>query len=139
MSPAGCKAAPQARCGLRGPLPLDSLWPPAVKAYSSVNIWQAIDFSLSLINALLACCQRFGNGRKSRWKLPAEPLQGIVADCSGEDDMMSGAFTFYEFFAGGGMAGFGLGADWRCLFANEIDPKKAAATASTTTAGRNCC
>ncbi len=32
---------------------------------------------------------------------------------------------YYDFFAGGGMAGFGLGKDWQCLFANEIDPKKA--------------
>jgi len=36
-------------------------------------------------------------------------------------------FTFYEFFAGGGMARAGLGADWQCLFANDFDPKKAAA------------
>jgi len=34
--------------------------------------------------------------------------------------------TFYEFFAGGGMARAGLGDDWTCLFANDIDPKKAA-------------
>lgn len=34
--------------------------------------------------------------------------------------------TFYEFFAGGGMARAGLGADWTCLFANDFDPKKAA-------------
>jgi DNA (cytosine-5)-methyltransferase 1 len=33
--------------------------------------------------------------------------------------------TFYEFFAGGGMARAGLGAGWRCLFANDVDPKKA--------------
>ncbi|MDO9638572.1 MAG: DNA cytosine methyltransferase [Pseudotabrizicola sp.] len=33
--------------------------------------------------------------------------------------------TYYDFFAGGGMAGFGLGPDWTCLFANDIDPKKA--------------
>lgn len=33
--------------------------------------------------------------------------------------------TYYDFFAGGGMAGFGLGAGWTCLFANDIDPKKA--------------
>ncbi len=32
---------------------------------------------------------------------------------------------FYEFFAGGGMARAGLGAGWRCLFANDFDPKKA--------------
>jgi DNA (cytosine-5)-methyltransferase 1 len=35
--------------------------------------------------------------------------------------------TFLEFFAGGGMARAGLGAGWRCLFANDIDAIKAAA------------
>ncbi len=34
--------------------------------------------------------------------------------------------TFYEFFAGAGMARAGLGKQWRCLFANDIDHKKAA-------------
>jgi DNA (cytosine-5)-methyltransferase 1 len=32
--------------------------------------------------------------------------------------------TFYEFFAGGGMARAGLGPGWTCLFANDIDSKK---------------
>ncbi|HSW18665.1 MAG TPA: DNA cytosine methyltransferase [Ramlibacter sp.] len=32
--------------------------------------------------------------------------------------------TYYEFFAGGGMARAGLGADWQCLFANDISAKK---------------
>ena len=32
--------------------------------------------------------------------------------------------TFYEFFAGGGMARAGLGAEWECLFANDFDAKK---------------
>lgn len=35
--------------------------------------------------------------------------------------------TFYEFFAGGGMARAGLGEHWKCLFANDFDAKKAAA------------
>ncbi|HTO79948.1 MAG TPA: DNA cytosine methyltransferase [Methylocystis sp.] len=35
--------------------------------------------------------------------------------------------TYYEFFAGGGMARAGLGESWRCLFANDFDAKKAAA------------
>ena len=35
--------------------------------------------------------------------------------------------TFLEFFAGGGMARLGLGAGWRCLFANDFDAGKAAA------------
>jgi DNA (cytosine-5)-methyltransferase 1 len=33
--------------------------------------------------------------------------------------------TFYEFFAGGGMARLGLGRSWACLFANDFDPDKA--------------
>ena len=33
--------------------------------------------------------------------------------------------NFYEFFAGGGMARAGLGSNWRCLFANDFDAKKA--------------
>jgi DNA (cytosine-5)-methyltransferase 1 len=32
--------------------------------------------------------------------------------------------TFYEFFAGGGMARAGLGPGWACLFANDFDAKK---------------
>lgn len=32
--------------------------------------------------------------------------------------------SFYEFFAGGGMARAGLGEGWRCLFANDFDHKK---------------
>lgn len=32
--------------------------------------------------------------------------------------------TYYEFFAGGGLARLGLGAGWRCLFANDVCPKK---------------
>lgn len=34
-------------------------------------------------------------------------------------------FSFYEFFAGGGMARAGLGSNWQCLFANDFDVKKA--------------
>ena len=36
---------------------------------------------------------------------------------------------FYEFFAGGGMARAGLGDAWRCLFANDFDPRKGRAYA----------
>ena len=36
---------------------------------------------------------------------------------------------FYEFFAGGGMARAGLGEGWQCLYANDIDEKKAASYA----------
>lgn len=39
---------------------------------------------------------------------------------------MARPFTFYEFFAGGGMARIGLGAGWSCAFANDFDPVKAA-------------
>lgn len=35
-------------------------------------------------------------------------------------------FTFYEFFAGGGMVRAGLAPGWTCAFANDISPAKAA-------------
>lgn len=37
---------------------------------------------------------------------------------------------FYELFCGGGMARAGLGPEWRCVFANDIDAKKAASYAA---------
>ncbi|MGB0504733.1 MAG: DNA cytosine methyltransferase [Pikeienuella sp.] len=37
------------------------------------------------------------------------------------------ALTYYEFFCGGGMARIGLGPEWRCLLANDIDKDKCAA------------
>src|SRR5437763_15579075 len=38
--------------------------------------------------------------------------------------------SYYEFFAGGGMARAGLGEGWACLFANDIDAKKGASYAA---------
>lgn len=35
--------------------------------------------------------------------------------------------SFYEFFAGGGMARIGLGDGWNCVLANDVDPMKCAA------------
>jgi DNA (cytosine-5)-methyltransferase 1 len=40
---------------------------------------------------------------------------------------VAASLTFYEFFAGGGMARLGLGAGWTCAFANDFDPVKAGA------------
>ena len=40
--------------------------------------------------------------------------------------MSRAPFSFYEFFAGGGMARLGLGEGWTCGFANDFDPIKAA-------------
>ena len=44
-------------------------------------------------------------------------------ECSG---MKKNDPTWYEFFAGGGMARLGLGEGWRCAFSNEWSEKKAA-------------
>jgi DNA (cytosine-5)-methyltransferase 1 len=35
--------------------------------------------------------------------------------------MSRAPFSFYEFFAGGGMARLGLGERWACVFANDFD------------------
>jgi len=37
------------------------------------------------------------------------------------------SFNFLEFFAGAGMARLGLGPEWKCVLANDIDPTKGAA------------
>lgn len=42
---------------------------------------------------------------------------------------VSELYSFYEFFAGGGMARAGLGPGWTCEFANDFSPAKAAAYA----------
>ena len=41
--------------------------------------------------------------------------------------MSRAPFSFYEFFAGGGMARLGLGERWDCTFANDFDGVKAGA------------
>ncbi|HRA68468.1 MAG TPA: DNA cytosine methyltransferase, partial [Caldilinea sp.] len=38
---------------------------------------------------------------------------------------MTAPYKYYEFFAGGGMARLGLGAQWTCLLANDFSLKKA--------------
>jgi DNA (cytosine-5)-methyltransferase 1 len=43
----------------------------------------------------------------------------------GSESRVDNRPTYYEFFAGGGMARAGLGEGWRCLFANDFDRKKA--------------
>lgn len=42
-------------------------------------------------------------------------------------NMTTPPFTFFEFFAGGGMAWLGFGSEWKCTFANDWCEKKAAA------------
>lgn len=55
-------------------------------------------------------------------KIARDRVREVVAPQYGEMQR-----TFYEFFAGGGMARQGLGSDWQCLFANDFDPMKARA------------
>ncbi|MHB8285081.1 MAG: DNA cytosine methyltransferase [Caulobacteraceae bacterium] len=43
------------------------------------------------------------------------------------DSPPASPLTYYEFFAGGGMARTGLGPTWACLFANDVDAGKARA------------
>lgn len=53
--------------------------------------------------------------------------RGGSRGASRDGDEAQKKFTYYDFFAGSGMAGVGLGPGWRCLFANDIDETKAAA------------
>lgn len=64
-------------------------------------------------------------------KIERDCVREIAAPKYGDADR-----TFYEFFAGGGMARLGLGTDWHCLFANDFDPMKARAYRENWQGGR---
>src|ERR1700723_3482102 len=63
-----------------------------------------------------------GSPKPSRRSLPASSR--TLARLAGKPG--PAMFNFFEFFAGGGMVRAGLGAKWRCRFANDFDPKKSA-------------
>ena len=55
-----------------------------------------------------------------------EPSHGNVLDARGDCcGMPSNPLGYYEFFAGAGLTRLGLAPAWECLWANDIDPKKA--------------
>jgi DNA (cytosine-5)-methyltransferase 1 len=49
---------------------------------------------------------------------------GLAGGENIEEAAIPGPFTYYEFFAGGGMVRAGLASNWRCVYANEFDPLK---------------
>ncbi len=54
----------------------------------------------------------------------AYPLESPSSTGELSKDSVLMEHSFYEFFAGGGMARAGLGNQWNCLFANDFDYKK---------------
>jgi DNA (cytosine-5)-methyltransferase 1 len=48
----------------------------------------------------------------------------VIAQRTAKEKAARAMPSFYEFFAGGGMARAGLGKRWTCLFANDFDTKK---------------
>lgn len=67
---------------------------------------------LSALDTITDVVLAYRQGDKTKKRTPSVAIPGL---------------TFYEFFAGGGMARAGLGDCWQCLFANDFDFKKAAA------------
>jgi DNA (cytosine-5)-methyltransferase 1 len=70
---------------------------------------------------------RRGIKRARRDWTPAPACATLAGSRTIRGAAAGGMPDFYEFFAGGGMARTGLGPGWRCRFANDFDPKKAAA------------
>jgi len=66
---------------------------------------------------------RVGSVSRNTWIL--EAISEKLARKKQQTDADSERTGFYEFFAGGGMARAGLGPNINCLFANDLDPKKA--------------
>src|SRR4029077_3296562 len=72
---------------------------------------------------------RFGEERRSgvfecleRGRLAADQSAAHLPPIEPKMEVL----TWYEFFAGGGMARIGMGPQWTCSFANEWCEKKAA-------------
>lgn len=74
-----------------------------------------------------ALCHRDGDRMSlTAWvaKAIAEKIERDTRDCASAT-VSPPAYSFFEFFCGGGMARAGLGEGWQCLFANDFDPMKA--------------
>ena len=71
--------------------------------------------------------KRHGNVSRNTWIL--EAISEKIARENSRVESFPYKKGFYEFFAGGGMARAGLGNHLKCLFANDIDSKKAASYA----------
>ena len=96
----------------------------AVKAGSAAALF-AMRASDALTNATPATCVG-GGGGVSREGRAARPIRTEESSMGTE----AAPRAFLEFFCGGGMARVGLGARWRCQFANDIDVRKARAYAA---------
>ena len=77
---------------------------------------------------------------RAKWKAEgtSEPVQNIMFPfgsslillylaTAGFSFVFAMGFTYYDFFAGGGVSGIGLGPKWTCTFANDFDEVKAVA------------
>lgn len=79
-------------------------------------------------HAIEKLCRRDGGKiPMSAWleQAIAEKLEREAGDASGGAISLVPRFSFYEFFAGGGMARAGLASEWFCAFANDFDAMKA--------------
>ena len=87
--------------------------------------------SISFPRQLYMTVDEIARHKKFRWRglcvIPQSNTSPISGRSSKERYNMP---SFYEFFAGGGMARAGLGVKWTCLFANDIDEKKGSSYAA---------
>ena len=99
------------------------LWRPRLNLNAQISGWRRISQRLLTPRARDGPA-RFraihGLRKQSRKSSRAKAPTRTVKKAKGKTPVPS----FYEFFAGGGMARAGLGPDWTCLFANDIDLKK---------------
>ena len=74
---------------------------------------------------VLSTSEKFAESIRAgvRERLPAQTKTSLCRLCAQADPNIT--HSFYEFFAGSGMARVGLGpVNWRCAFANNFDHKK---------------
>ena len=92
---------------------------------------ESMRVSVRLTDTHITTAKLLGDGRLSEGVRTALELAKatVGAKAAGRERETQLKGTYYEFFAGGGMARAGLGSGWTCLLANDICEKKAAAYA----------
>lgn len=95
---------------------------------TSTNYRTSLRLTNEQYNEISRLCQLDGGKIKmSAWITEAinEKIQRDMENAKAIPDQMNQSGpSFYEFFAGGGMARAGLGEHWNCLFANDFSPMK---------------
>lgn len=103
--------------------------PAAARPTSNIEYWNAkLDRNLERDGKNMERLKSLGWEPHIIWECQVkknDELETLILSILSDGSKNGEPYSFYEFFAGGGMARIGLGDGWNCVFANEWSKKKA--------------